>query len=133
MRRASRSLCDIASFQEAGEHYLDDAARKSKGPNYLSEEIAARVANAPIEFDWLAQIAEPGDKIEDPSIAWPERRELVSLGTIRIDRVVPNQVPRTRRYCSSPAVCRPAWKPPIHGPNLDHIPLTTWPRISPAG
>ena len=33
-------------------------------------------------FDWYAQIAEPGDRIDDPSVAWPAKRRLVKLGTI---------------------------------------------------
>lgn len=76
---------------EAGEHYLDEATRKSMGPNYLSEEIAKRIAAAPIRFDWYAQQAAPGDKIEDPSIAWPETRTLVKLGTISVERRAPNE------------------------------------------
>jgi catalase len=75
---------------EAGEHYLDEATRKSMGPNYLSEEIAKRIV-APIRFDWYAQLAGPGDKIEDPSIAWPGSRTLVKLGTISVEHIAPNQ------------------------------------------
>jgi catalase len=76
---------------EAGEHYLDEASRKSMGPNYLSEEIAKRVMTTPIRFDWYAQLAAPGDKIEDPSIAWPESRATVKLGTISVERLVTDQ------------------------------------------
>ncbi|MGB9327232.1 MAG: hypothetical protein WCB47_15375, partial [Pseudolabrys sp.] len=36
------------------------------------EEIAARVAKAPVMFDWFAQIAQPGDRTDDPSTPWPE-------------------------------------------------------------
>ena len=71
----------------AGEHVLDAAALKAKGPNYLQEEIAARVAAAPIKFDWFAQVGEPGDLSDDPSIAWPESRKLVKLGTLTIVKV----------------------------------------------
>jgi catalase len=75
----------------AGKHYLDEATRKSKGPNYLTEEIAQRIAAEPIRFDWYAQLAGPGDRIENPSIAWPETRTLVNLGTISLERITPNQ------------------------------------------
>jgi catalase len=76
---------------QAGEHYLDAAASAEKDPNFLSAEIAERVVAAPILFDWYAQIAGPGDKIDDPSIAWPEDRTLVKLGTISIDALAPDQ------------------------------------------
>jgi catalase len=76
---------------EAGEHYLDEPARKLTGPNYLAEEIAKRIAAAPIRFDWYAQLAEPGDKIDNPSIAWPETRSLVKLGMLSVERITPDQ------------------------------------------
>jgi catalase len=76
---------------QAGEHYLDAAAIAGKDPSYLQAEIADRVAAAPILFDWYAQIAGEGDKIDDPSVAWPEDRTLVKLGTISIDALAPDQ------------------------------------------
>jgi catalase len=75
----------------AGEQYLDDAAAKAKGPNYLSDEIRARVGTGPVKFDWFAQIAAAGDKIDDPSVAWPDDRRLVKLGTITVERVADDQ------------------------------------------
>ena len=71
----------------AGEHYLSAATLAEKGPNYLLEEIRRRVTTTPVVFDWYAQISGPGDKIGDPSLAWPESRKLVPLGTITITRV----------------------------------------------
>jgi catalase len=76
---------------EAGEKYLDAATAASKGPNYLMEEIAARVAKAPVMFDWFAQIAQPSDKADDPSTPWPEDRQLVKLGTLTITGVAVDQ------------------------------------------
>jgi catalase len=76
---------------EAGDKYLDAAAAASKGPNYLMEEIAERVAKAPVLFDWFAQIAQPGDDAQDPSTPWPEDRQLVKLGTLTITGMAPDQ------------------------------------------
>lgn len=70
-----------------GEQYLAASALAGKGPNYLQDEIVARVANGPAKFEWFAQIAESGDIIENPSIAWPESRKLVHLGTLSIQAV----------------------------------------------
>ena len=75
----------------AGEHVLDAADLASKGPTYLQEEIASRVAAGPVQFDWYAQIAAPGDPIEDPSVAWPNSRRLVRLGTVTISRLARDQ------------------------------------------
>jgi catalase len=71
----------------AGSHYLTTDAVKTKGPDYLIEELRQRLMKTPVVFDWYAQIAQPGDKIDDPSIAWPETRERTLLGTITITRL----------------------------------------------
>jgi catalase len=70
----------------AGEHYLTPDERKAKSGSYLQDEIVQRAAKEPIVFDWYAQIAEKGDAVEDPSIAWPDTRKLVKLGTFSLTR-----------------------------------------------
>lgn len=74
----------------AGEHYLDPETLSGKSADYLREEIIERVAGAPIEFTWYAQVAQDGDDIADPSTPWPETRQLVKLGVITVDRDGPN-------------------------------------------
>ncbi len=71
----------------AGEHYLTPEERKAEGGNYLQDEIVARVAREPIMFDWYAQIAAKGDAVEDPSVAWPDSRKRVKLGTFTLTRL----------------------------------------------
>ncbi len=75
----------------AGEHYLSADELKAKGPGYLREEISQRVAKGPIVFDWFAQISGAGDKIDDPSIAWPDDRKLTRLGTLTIDALADDE------------------------------------------
>ncbi len=72
------------------------------GANYLQAELPARLAKGPIAFTWYAQIAEEQDAIGDPSIAWPESRQLVKLGTIRIDRLVADPVARDKGTLFAP-------------------------------
>lgn len=74
---------------QAGEHFADPQDLAALGPDYLAAELRARLANGPIAFDWWVQLAEPGDVLDDPSIAWPEQRELVKVGTIFLQRIVP--------------------------------------------
>ena len=76
---------------QAGERFLDPAELKTKGANYLQKEIAARVAGSPVCFDWFAQLSAPSDAVDDPSVAWPEERPLVRLGTLAIERLAPDQ------------------------------------------
>ena len=48
------------------------------------------MTTTPVRFTWYAQLAEPGDVIDDPSVAWPEGRRLVKLGVLTIDHAGPN-------------------------------------------
>ncbi|HTY55474.1 MAG TPA: catalase family peroxidase [Candidatus Binataceae bacterium] len=62
----------------------------SQGPNYLFDEIGARLAHSPVTFKLMLEIAEQGDDLNNPSITWPESRRKVELGTLEIKSVVPN-------------------------------------------
>lgn len=75
---------------ETGEEFLSKEAFAKSGPDYLSEEIKTRVSQHPVKFRLYAQIAETGDKIEDPSVAWPDSRKRVLLGTLTIDSLGDN-------------------------------------------
>lgn len=75
---------------DAGEQILSGEEAAAKGANFLLDEIDARVAKGPFSFTMYAQLAEAGDKIEDPSVAWPDDRTRISLGKIVIDALAPN-------------------------------------------
>ena len=72
----------------AGEEILsaEDAAKRP--PNYLMEEIAARLAKEPVAFKVMAQLAEPADPTGDATKPWPEERSLVDLGTLTLTKAV---------------------------------------------
>jgi len=72
----------------AGEQYFRPG--EVPGQNYLRPEIGNRVANGPVRFDWYAQIGTQDDLADDPSIAWPESRDLVLLGKILITALSSN-------------------------------------------
>ncbi len=72
----------------AGEQFLTKEKLATLGPDYLSNEIRERVRRGPAKFKLLVQVAEKDDKIDDPSIAWPDTRKKVDLGTITITKAV---------------------------------------------
>jgi catalase len=72
----------------SGDHYLSDAEAAKQGPDYLGKEIVERVKHGPVKFKLMLQIAGTGDKLDDPSIAWPKERRTVELGTIAITKAV---------------------------------------------
>jgi len=73
---------------DAGRQFFtpDDAAKTA--PNVLIDDIRARVARAPVTYRLEAQIAEPGDPTNDPTISWPDSRKVVNLGTISVTSAV---------------------------------------------
>ncbi len=64
----------------------EEAAKKS--PDYLMDDLPARLAKGPVTFHLKAQLAAPGDPTRDPTQAWPDDRTVVDLGVLTIDRVV---------------------------------------------
>lgn len=72
----------------AGEHFLTQEQLATMEPDYLSTEIRERVRRGPAKFTLLLQVAEKDDKVDDPSIAWPDSRKQIELGTIIITKAV---------------------------------------------
>ena len=63
----------------------DDLARR--GPDFLEREIAQRVVSAPQRWTMVVTIANPGDPTADPSMAWPQDRRTVEVGTLVTQKV----------------------------------------------
>jgi len=72
----------------SGQHDLSDAEAKTKSANFLSEELRTRLKAGPVKFRLVAQLPNPGDPTNDPSLVWPDDRRTVDLGTISITAVV---------------------------------------------
>lgn len=73
---------------DAGLQYLDEVAVKSKDVNYLYDELSERVANGPITFHLLCQIANDGDVTDDVTVHWPKDRATVILGKLTLTTLV---------------------------------------------
>lgn len=73
-----------------GEAFVRTGELAGKDANYLQAELSRRLAKGPVVFDWYAQIAEADDIVGDPSVAWPESRRLVKLGTLRLEHLAPD-------------------------------------------
>jgi catalase len=60
-------------------------------PQYLVSEIKLRVAQAPVAWDLVFQMAEPGDPTDDMTKHWPDERPLLTAGRLVLDRVHEDQ------------------------------------------
>jgi catalase len=68
----------------AGEASLSDEEAKERGSDYLQDEIAERIEQGPAELDLQVQIAEDGDAVDDPTVAWPDERQIVTVGRLAV-------------------------------------------------
>jgi catalase len=75
---------------QEGNQFLSVEELAKAAPGYLADEIRQRVARAPFRFNLRVQLSEPGDKIDDPSIPWPDTRKTIEIGAIEITDVVPD-------------------------------------------
>lgn len=69
---------------QAGIEHLDEAVSKSRGANYLFDELPDRLAAGPIRFDIMVQVAGEGDIVDDATIHWPGDRPLVHFGAVAL-------------------------------------------------
>jgi catalase len=86
----------------AGNDHLDTAAAKAKSPTYLFDELQARIAKNPIEFNVAVQLADGGDIVDDATIHWPASRELLELGKIVLTKPVANDAAEQKQLIWDP-------------------------------
>jgi catalase len=83
--------------------HLDDAAAKTKGPDFLFGEIKTRLAQGPVKFRLLVQVADAGDRTDDSSIVWPQSRKKIEMGIISITSLVADSAAAERDLAFDPA------------------------------
>jgi catalase len=72
----------------AGVEHMAKADAAKQPPNFLIDELPARLATQPVIFHLIAQLAEPGDPTKDATKPWPDDRKTVEMGTITLTRAV---------------------------------------------
>lgn len=95
----------------AGEQFLTQEQLATMGPDYLSSEIRERVRRSPAKFTLLLQVAEKDDKIDDPSVPWPDNRKQIELGTITITKSVADSQTAERKLLFMPGALVPGIEP----------------------
>lgn len=69
---------------------LTDDEAKAKGPNFLNADLRERVKAGTVAFDFVLQLAQPGDKLDSAVVPLPDDRKKVNLGRLRITSVSPD-------------------------------------------
>ena len=89
---------------DAGRHFLSTDEIAKVAANYLEDEIRQRVVHGAVRFKVVLQLAAPGDKIDDPSVAWASTNEITMLGTLTVASVVPDSEATERALMFLPAL-----------------------------
>jgi catalase len=87
---------------DAGNHYLDDATASTRNANYLFDELNERIANGPLGFQILAQVANDDDVVDDATVHWPEERPLINLGKMLLTNPVPDNAHEQKKIIFDP-------------------------------
>jgi catalase len=82
-------------------HLTEEEAAK-KAPDFLIDELPARIARAPVTFHLKAQLASPGDSTKDASTPWPKSDEIVELGVLTIDKFVADSLEAQKKLLFLP-------------------------------
>ena len=73
-----------------GTQGLSDDDAKTKGPDFLIDELRQRVAAGKVAFDFNLQLAQPGDRLDSAVTPLPDDRRKVNLGRLTITGVSPD-------------------------------------------
>lgn len=60
---------------------------RDMGTDYLQDELRQRLGKGEVKFSLKLQLAAAGDPVDDPAAAWPDDRETVTAGTLRVTAV----------------------------------------------
>jgi catalase len=90
-----------------GEKLLSEEEVARAGHDYLCDEIRQRVARAPARFDLFLQLAGPDDRVDHPSLVWPESCRLVKLCTLQIRALVADSETAEAALLFDPAALPP--------------------------
>ncbi|HEY6085343.1 MAG TPA: catalase family peroxidase [Nitrospira sp.] len=101
----AKGIATVGRYQlqpGAGEKLITNEKLAEMGPDYLRNELRERIHRGPITFTLLAQLAEQGDKLDDPTIIWPDSRKKVELGTISITKAVKDSQAAEKKLLFTP-------------------------------
>ncbi len=87
---------------ELGNDFLTEDQVKQITENYHYDEIAKRISKGPVRFRIMVQIADASDKVDDATIHWPENRELVELGVVELNRIMPDTLAQQKQIIFDP-------------------------------
>jgi len=74
-----------------GTKELTAAEMKSAPHDFLEKNLIERTHKGPAIWDMVVYVGEPGDPVENPTLAWPETRKHFKAGTLTITQATQQQ------------------------------------------
>jgi catalase len=74
-----------------GVQELTAAEVKSAPRDFLESTLIARVQKGPALWDMIVYVGEPGDPVDNPTLAWPESRQHFIAGTLTVSQAMPQK------------------------------------------
>jgi catalase len=72
-----------------GQVFLTKEEQAKAAPNYLMDELPQRLAKESASYRIALQVADAGDEVNDATVAWPDDRKVVELGTLTLRSIDP--------------------------------------------
>ncbi len=85
-----------------GQQFLSKIDADKAAPNYLMDELPARLQKDAVKYRISVQVADAGDPVNDGTISWPETRKIVELGILTIKTADPDGVKFEKSNMYSP-------------------------------
>jgi catalase len=92
-------------FEPAG------ASSAAQDRKYLFDGLIAAMRRQPLRWRLVVIVGRPGDPTDDASVAWPEDRERVDVGTLTLDRVESEETSAATDLNFDPLVLPPGIEP----------------------
>jgi catalase len=87
---------------EAGTEFLSPEQAAARPADFLAAELSGRLAEGPVRFRVVVQLAAAGDPVDDATAVWPEDREQAEFGTLTITERVDELAPDNRKVIFDP-------------------------------
>jgi len=74
-----------------GERRLTTAQKAAAPKNFLEPRLLERISKGPAQWDMIVYLGEPGDAVDNATLAWPETRKHFKAGTLTITQAMPQK------------------------------------------
>jgi catalase len=80
------------------------AATAQTDKNYMFDDLVASILQHPLQWHLIVTIGQPGDPTDDATVAWPDGREQVDVGTLTLDHIESEETSPARDLNFDPLV-----------------------------